>query len=316
MQYKDYYKSLGVKKDASSTEIQKAYRKLARKYHPDINKEPDAEVRFKEIGEAYEVLKDTEKRAKYDQFGSAWKSSQQTGGPPPGFENIRFDFGNGPDLGSSGFSSFFEALFGGSGGFQGSPFGGPRPRGGGRPRQGQDLESTLALSLKQAAHGGRQQVTVSDPTTGARKNLTVTIPKGILPGQKIRLSDQGTEGFGGGGRGDLFLKVEISPDPELRLEEKDLYTTVPITPWEAVLGGTVSIKTLDGPVTVRIPVGAQSGRKIRLRGKGFPARSGAGDLFAELKIVVPESPSQEERELYQQLAEISAFEPRSEPVTD
>lgn len=318
MEYKDYYKTLGIAKDASASDIQKAYRKLARKYHPDISKEPDAEQRFKEIGEAHEVLKDEDKRAKYDRFGSAWKTAQQTGGPPPGFENVRFDFGDGQDFGASGFSSFFEGLFGGAAGSPfggGAGFGGGRGRSGGRPRQGQDVESTLPLTLRQAAFGGRQQVSVSDPLTGARRALTVTIPKGILPGQKIRLSGQGGEGLGGGSRGDLLLKIEIRSEAGLRLEDRDLHTAVPITPWEAVLGGTARIRTLDGEVTIRIPEATQTGRKIRLKGKGFPARAGAGDLFAEMKIVVPEASSEEERKLYEKLAEVSAFDPRKEPVS-
>ena len=313
MDFKDYYEILGVPKDAPAAEIQKAYRKLARKLHPDINKASDADLRFKGINEAYEVLKDPEKRSKYDRYGSAWKQAQQTGGPPPGFENIRFDFGEGSGFGSSGFSSFFEGLFGGAGG---SPFGGAPPRGGRRrrPREGQDMESILRLTLSQAAKGGKHQVTVSDPLTGSLRNLSVTIPQGILPGKKIRLADQGGEGFGGAPRGDLFLKVELIPDANFQLEDRDLHTSLPLTPWEAVLGCTASVPTLDGPVTVRIPSGSSSGRRIRLRGRGFPARSGTGDLYAELKIVVPTEMTPRERELFEELAKVSKFQPREEPT--
>jgi curved DNA-binding protein len=319
LDYKDYYKTLGVAKDASKDDIQKAYRKLARKFHPDINKTPEAERKFKEIGEAYEVLKDKEKRAKYDRFGSAWKQAQRTGGRPQGFENIEFDFGDG--VGASGFSSFFESLFGGAGGFSGFGGGfGAGQRGGqrqgGRPRGGQDVESTLRLTLRQAAHGGKQQVTVSDPLTGQRRNLEVNIPKGILPGKKIRLSGQGAEGYSGGPRGNLYLKIDLIPDPDLELEGKDLRTTVSITPWEAALGGQATLPTLEGEVTVRIPEGSSSGRRIRLRGKGFPAREGTGDLYAEFRIVVPKTLSSEERELYRQLAEVSGFAPREEAVAE
>jgi len=316
LDFKDYYKSLDVPKDAPAAEIQKAYRKLARKLHPDINKAPEAETRFKEINEAYEVLKDPDKRAKYDRYGSAWKQAQQSGGPPPGFENVRFDFGDGGGFGGSGFSSFFEGLFGGAGGNPfggGSAFGGA-PRGGRRNRRkdGQNMESILRLTLSQAAHGGEHQVTVSDPLTGSLRNLTVTIPKGILPGKKIRLADQGGEGFGGAPRGDLFLKVELLPDANFSLEDNNLYTSLPLTPWEAVLGCTASVPTLDGSVTVRIPAGSSSGRKIRLRGRGFPARSGTGDLYAELKIVVPSEITPRDKELFEELAEVSQFQPREE----
>ncbi len=310
MQFKDYYKTLGVARKASQEDIQKAYRKLARKFHPDINKAPEAEQRFKDIGEANEVLKDEEKRAKYDRFGSAWQSSRQTGGAPPGFENVSFDFGDGPGMGGSGFSSFFEALFGGAAGsqFGGAPAGGRRSAG--RERQGQDVESTLPLSLRQAAHGGQRQIAVSDPHTGARRSLTVTIPQGILPNQKIRLSGQGSQGYGGAPNGDLFMKVEILPDPDLRLEGNNLFTTVPVTPWEAALGGKATLKTLDQEVTIRIPVGSSSGQKIRLKGKGFPARSGTGDLFAEFQIVTPPTLSEKEQELFEELAQVSTFAPR------
>lgn len=318
MDYKDYYKILGVPKNADKDDIQKAYRKLARKFHPDINKTPDAEQQFKEIGEAYEVLKDKEKRAKYDQFGSAWKHAQTTGGRPQGFEHVDFDFGGGGG-GASGFSSFFESLFGGSGGDPFSGFRGFQGGGGGRqrsarPRGGQDIESTLKLDLRQAAHGGSQQIAIADPLTGTRRSLDVNIPKGVLPGKKIRLSGQGSEGYGGGVRGDLYLRIEIEPDPDLRLDGHDLHTTIPITPWEAALGGQATLKTLDGEVTVRIPEGTSSGRKIRLRGKGFPARSGTGDLFAEFKVVLPSSLSPEERDLFRQLADASEFQPRLQPV--
>lgn len=322
MKFQDYYKTLGVDKSASESEVQKAYRKLARKFHPDINKDPEAEVRFKEINEAYEVLKDPEKRKKYDQFGSAWKQAQRTGGPPPGFEGVRFDFGDGSDFGASGFSSFFESLFGGGspfggGGFSGSPFeGGRRGQGGARrrPRSGQDLESKVRLGLEQAAHGGKHKLTVSDPLSGSQRDLTVTIPAGILPGQKIRLSGQGGEGFGGAERGDLFLTVEIGPDSHFRLEGRDLHATLPITPWEAALGTEAAIRTLDGPITVRIPPGSSTGRKIRLRGKGYPARAGTGDLYVELKVVVPTEMSTRERELFEELAAVSTFQAREEPV--
>lgn len=331
MEFKDYYKTLGVERGASKEEVQKAYRKLARKYHPDVSKEANAEDRFKEVSEAYEVLKDPDKRQKYDQFGSAWKQARQTGRPPPGFEGFHFDFGSGggrsgggfrfegdpgafAGMGGSGFSDFFEALFGGQGGARGR--GGPRGAGGfGGTRaaaRGADQEASISLGLEEAARGGKREIGLTDPATGGSKNLSVSVPPGVKPGSRIRLQGQGSPGPGGGPAGDLYLKVEVLPHPDLRLDGQDLHTTVPITPWEAALGGRAEVPTLNGKLTVKVPAGTSSGRRIRLEGKGFPRREGkAGDLFAELRIVVPESLSDEERELYERLAEVSSFDPRA-----
>lgn len=333
MDYKDYYQTLGVSRSASKEDIQKAYRKLARKYHPDVSKEPKAEAKFKEINEAYEVLKDPDKRQKYDRFGSAWKQARQTGQTPPGWEGAPFDFGDfagrggggfrfegaGPGFGASGFSDFFEMLFG-EGGFGGMR-GGPGP-GGFRPggaaggdmgaSRGSDQEAQLTLGLEEAARGGKREITLTDPQTGEERRLSVKIPAGVKPGGKIRLAGQGAQGPGGGPRGDLFLKVDVAPHPELRLEGDALHTTVSIAPWEAALGGRATVPTLNGPVTVKVPPGTSSGRRIRLRGKGFPGRKGqAGDLFAELQIVVPEELTEEERKLYEKLKEASSFDPRA-----
>ncbi len=326
LQYKDYYETLSVARDASQQEIQKAYRKLARKYHPDVSKVADAETKFKEIGEAYEVLKDPEKRKKYDQYGQAWNQAQTTGAPPPGWDGVQFDFGQGgggfrfEDGGSgfggdSGFSDFFEMLFGqaGMGGFRGTGAGfGGRPAGGrAAARRGADQEAAIRLSLEEAAGGGRRELTLTDPTSGENKTLAVKIPPGVKPGGKIRLSGQGLPGAGGGPAGDLYLRVEVLPHPRLRLEGADLTTVVPIAPWEAALGGEAEVPTLDGTARVKIPAGTSSGRRIRLRAKGFPRPKGqAGDLYAELRIVVPEALTDEEKELYERLKEASPFEPR------
>ncbi|HZF13208.1 MAG TPA: DnaJ C-terminal domain-containing protein [Thermoanaerobaculia bacterium] len=318
MDFKDYYATLGVKKDASQEDIQKAYRKLARKYHPDVNKDPASEARFKEIGEANEVLKDPEKRKRYDQYGSAWNSARASGSPPPGWEGIPFDFGGARGFeggGAEGFSSFFDMLFGsggagrrgGGGGFPG--FGGGGPGGGGA-----NAEAELPLSLEEAFRGGSRDITFTDGATGERKTLSVRIPPGVRSGQKIRLAGQGQPGRGGAA-GDLFLKIEVLPDPRFRVEGADLHGTVPVTPWEAALGGEAEVETLEGPVRVRIPAGSSSGRKIRLRGKGLAQKKNGGsaergDLIAEIRIVVPEQLTPRERELFEQLAEDSHFRAR------
>jgi curved DNA-binding protein len=324
LDYKDYYATLGVAKDASKAEIQKAYRKLARKHHPDVSKSPDAETKFKEINEAHEVLKDPEKRAKYDRFGSAWKQTQTTGAPPPpGYEDIFSAFtsgGAGPqvefDLGGEGFSSFFDVLFGSGRRGQGAsgPAGGWAPWPGesaGFASQGTNSEASISLTLEEAARGGKRELTLTDPATGKRRTLRVTIPKGIGPGQRIRLAGQGGSGAGGGPPGDLFLSVELLPDPRFRLEGRDLHTVLPVTPWEAALGSEAKVKTLDQEVRIKVPPGSSSGRRIRLRGKGFPGTAEKpGDLYAEIRIVVPEKLSARERELFDELAAESKFTAR------
>jgi curved DNA-binding protein len=325
VEYKDYYSILGVPKKATREEIQKAYRKLARKFHPDVNRSPEAEAKFKEVNEAHEVLKDPEKRAKYDQFGSAWKQAQRSGTPPPGFEDIfsvftsgarkppgGFHFG-GQGFEGESFSSFFEMLFGsdlGSGGTGGGPrvtWSSTDPaaaRG-----KGADHEATISLSLVEAARGGEHELSLTDPNSGQRRTLRVKIPRGIRPGQRIRLAGQGGSGGGGPTRGDLYLRVELLPDPRFRLEGNTLHTTIELTPWTAALGGQVRIHTLAGEVTVRIPPGSSSGRKIRLRGKGYPSpKGGAGNLIAEIRIQVPEHLTERERELFEELAKVSKFE--------
>ena len=328
MDYKDYYHTLGVGKQASADEIQKAYRKLARRFHPDINKGAEAENRFKEINEAYEVLKDSDKRARYDQFGSAWKQAQRTGAPPQGFEDIfsQVGFGGGGagfgggqridfDLGGEdGFSSFFEALFGSGRAAHASPFGGFRPTGGGTGARGAsaDQEARIALSLEDAVAGGKKEITLKDSLSGDTRRLQVRLPAGIRPGQKIRLTGQGAR-LPDGSRGDLYLTVEILPHPTLRIDGSDLHVRLAVAPWEAALGGSAAITTLEGEVTVRIPAGSSSGRKIRLRGKGLGAGDGArGDLYAEIRVVVPDNPTENDRRLYEELARTSDFHPRAE----
>jgi curved DNA-binding protein len=319
MDFKDYYAILGVSKTASQDEIQRAYRKLARQYHPDINKEAEAENRFKEIGEAYEVLKDPEKREKYDRYGSAWKAAQQSGGtPPPGYEDVWFDISGSPEdvfSGFSGFSSFFEQLFG-----RGGQRGGARSHPGASGRgdawnwtmPGADQEAVLSLTLEEAARGGQREISLTDPETGQSKTYAVTIPKGIRPGQRIRLAKLGGQGRGRGPAGDLYLHVEFLPNAAFRLKGRDLYTTLSVAPWEAALGAEATLSTLDGNVRVKIPAGSSSGRRIRLKGKGFPDPKGrAGDLYAEIEIAVPKSLSDDERRLFEELAQRSTFQPRA-----
>ena len=323
MEYKDYYQVLGVPRTATAEEIQKAYRKLARKYHPDVSKEKDAETKFKEVAEAYEVLEDAEKRSKYDRFGQAWNARQTGGAPPPGFEEFQFDFGDGANSfagagGGSGFSSFFEMLFG-----QAAQASGRTPRGGwgawtqegrgGWARPGANQEVAIRLPLEEAARGGLRELTLVQPD-GATRRVKVNLPKGVLPGQTVRVPGKGESGREGAPAGDLLLRLELVPHPEFRLEGRDLVTTVAIAPWDAALGGEADLATLDGRVRVRIPAGTSSGRRIRVRGRGYPAgKSGEpGDLIAELKIVVPESLSEEEKKLFTQLREVSKFRPRTE----
>ena len=336
MEFKDYYQILGVDRGASEDDVQRAYRKLARKYHPDVSKEAGAEDRFKEIGEAYDVLKDPEKRQKYDRFGAAWKQAQQRGGgAAPGWQNVRVEYGPGWDFDFGGvesggpgadFSSLFEQLFGGAmggagggrrrGGRGGNPFAGFRTAGGPGGatfvRPGADVEAEIELGLEEAARGGRRELTITDPTTGERATVQVTIPAGIRPGQRLRLAGKGGRGSGGGPPGDLYLKVGVRRHPRFRLDGRDLHVELPVAPWEAALGGEAEVPTLDGSQRVKIPAGTSSGRRIRLRGKGFPGSGSkaAGDLYAEVSIAVPKTLSDRERELFAELAETSGFQPR------
>lgn len=321
MDYKDYYSVLGVDRKASQDDIQKAYRKLARKYHPDVNSSEEAEDRFKEIGEAYEALKDPERREKYDRYGSAWKAAQRGGAPPPGYEDFRFDMndlGGGGFGGGSGFSSFFDMLFGGgrpgAGGGPGmgggSPFGGAGSPFGGAAAMNLDQEAKLALSLEEAAGGGKREITLADPG-GSQRTYTVNIPAGVRPGGRIRLRGKGKVGPNGQ-RGDLYLRVDVLPHPRFRLDGYNLRTNLDITPWEAALGSQVPVDTLNGQLQVKIPAGSSSGRTIRLKGQGFPIPAGGkGNLLAEIRIVVPDELGDEEKELFEKLAETSDFQPET-----
>jgi len=325
VKYRDYYEILGIKREAGKDEVQRAYRKLARKYHPDVNKASDAEDKFKEINEAYEVLKDSEKRKMYDQLGPNWRSGQDFR-PPPGWET-QFDFGKGGAHqaefqwgGPGGFSDFFESLFGG-GGFR-QAHSDAVPGGFGRGavwrQAGADHETTIRISLEEAFRGGTKPIVLQSQVINPKGQLEVQerrydvrIPPGILPGQRIRLTGQGAEGTGGGPRGDLYLKVEIEPHPVFTLKGRDLHMEAPVSPWEAVLGSEVRLTTISGNIDLKIPPGTQSARKLRLRGKGMPNPKGApGDLYVTVVVKVPTHPSDKERELFEELRKNSGFNPR------
>ena len=293
LSYTDYYEVLGVPRDADPDTIRRAYRKLARKYHPDLNSDGDAEERFKELGEAYEVLSDADKRERYDRLGARWREAEHEA-PSESFEDFfaqqGFGDGNRVEFGDD----LFEALFGTRAGRAAGPL------------RGHDREALLELSLEDALAGGRRRLTLDG------HEVNVNFPAGVRDGQLIRLAGQGGEGRDGGPPGDLFLRVVLKPHRRFRRRgDDDLDVDLPITPSEAALGATVAVKTPTGAARVRVPAGSSSGRRLRLRGRGLPKRGGgSGDLHAILKIVVPKELSDRERELYEQLAESSSLDPR------
>lgn len=310
MDFKDYYAALGVGESASPEEIKKAYRKLARKYHPDVSTEADADDRFKDIGEAYEVLKDPEKRAEYDQL----RAYRDRGGeftPPPGWESSSGFAGGGyTEADARQFSDFFESIFGRAGGFGAGS--GYQTR-----RRGEDVHARLALFLEEAYHGCDKQVrfTVHEVDDQGRlrarqKTLNVKVPAGLREGQHMRLKGQGSPGQAGGEPGDLFIEISLAPHPMFSVEGRDVLVTVPVTPWEAALGGSITVPTVGGRVSVKVPRGSSSGRKLRLKGKGLPGKH-PGDQIVVLQVVMPEQHSDEAEALYQQLAKAEkAFNPR------
>lgn len=311
MEYKDYYKILGVARDATQEQIKQAYRKVARKFHPDISKEANAEAKFKDIGEAYEVLKDPEKRAAYDKFGANWREGQHFE-PPPNWD-AGFEFRGAGYTGgdASEFSDFFESLFG-----HGRT---------GRQRQhvfrmqGEDQHAKIVIPLADAYAGARQTITLSRPGVDANGHVTtnphtlhIVIPKGIIEGQRIRLEGQGLPGYGGSPAGDLYLEIAFQDHPLFHAEKRDIHMTLPIAPWEAALGATLTVPTLGGNVQVKIPAGSQGGKKLRLKGKGLCSAHQNGDQIVTLQIVVPEAKTEEQRNLYRTMAQTMAFNPRSE----
>jgi curved DNA-binding protein len=305
VQYKDYYKTLGVGKSASAKEVKAAYRKLARQWHPDVNptKKNEAEEKFKEISEAYEVLSDAQKRKTYDSLGSDWQQRardfQGTRGyqyqTPPG--GVQFDFG---DLGDGGFSEFFQTFFGNIG--RGAAGGVTRARRGAR---GADIESEIELSLREAYSGGNRKLTLQTHET--KKTLEVTIPPGVRDGQRIRLASQGEPGTGGGAAGDLYLAVHITPDTAFTRKGDDLYVEQPVSIYALVLGGEVTVQTMTGRISVKVPSHSKNGRKLRVSGRGMPRLRGGGygDLYVTLVAQVPTQLSDEERSLFRKLAELA-----------
>jgi len=308
MEYKDYYKIMGLKRDATLDEIKRAHRKLARKYHPDISKEPDAEAKFKEMGEAYKVLKDPQKRAAYDKLGKNFKSGQEFNPPPDwdaGFEFSNADFN---DMGS-GFSDFFEELFGQrrhtSRSASGAQF----------SSHGQDHNAKVTVDLEDAFYGATRSISLQTPILDAygqmrmsNRTLNIKIPKGIKEGQQIRLAGQGSPGIGGG-QGDLYLEIHFKPHPLYRAEGRDLHMQLPVTPWEVALGETVKVPTPAGTVDLKIAAGSNSGSKLRLKGRGIPG-SPAGDLYLTLSVIAPQANSDKARALYKEMADTLAFNPR------
>jgi curved DNA-binding protein len=323
--FQDYYETLGLKRNATEDQVHKAYRKLARQYHPDINKAPDAAEKFKQVNEAYEVLRDPEKRRRYDQLGRDWRSGEPF--TPPGAENVDIHFKDLGGFGDGGFSDFFKAFFDDRRGFgpDESSFG-PRRRASTEdwsrqtawPRKASNEEAEIEITLEEAARGAKKSIQLERMVPGDHGRLrpeqssyTVTIPAGVTEGSIIRLAGQGGKGTHGGPPGDLLLRVRLRPDPRFHVEGHNLRTRVDVTPWEAALGARVDIPTLDGTVTLRVPPGTQSGQTLRLRGKGLPRRRGdAGDLLADIRIAVPKTLSSRERELFEELARDSQFRPR------
>ncbi|MDD3364071.1 MAG: DnaJ C-terminal domain-containing protein [Syntrophomonas sp.] len=307
LEYKDYYKALGISKTATQKEVQGAYRKLARKLHPDVNKKPDAEDSFKAINEAYEVLKDPEKRERYDTLGANWREGERYS-PPPGSENIHFDFGDGN---AGQFSDFFQDIFGR--GRTQSRFNQERP---GWAMRGADQETDMDLTLEEAYHGAKKTLRLQQlekegsAYVPKSREININIPSGVSEGSRIRLSGQGGPGSGGQ-NGDLYLRIHVLPHKVFKLTDTDLEVEMPISPWEAALGTKVELSTLTGKVNLNIPAGVQSGQKLRLRGKGMPAAKGLyGDLFAVIKIAVPKTLNERERELFEELSRVSSFSPR------
>lgn len=312
MEFKDYYQALGVDREAKADDIKKAFRRLARKYHPDVSKEPDAEARIKEVNEAYTVLSDPEKRAAYDQLGRGFQANQEFRPPPNWDTGFEFSGRGFSGAETADFSDFFSELFGGR-------MARNRGHGGtGFRRRGEDHHAKILLDLEDAYHGATRGITLSTPqvddqgrATLKEHTLNVRVPKGVREGQIIRLAGQGGAGMAGGQGGDLYLEVRFKSHPRYRTEGRDVYATLPVAPWEAALGDSIKIPVPDGTVEVRIPEGSQTGRMLRLKGRGIPGKP-PGDLYLVLEVVLPPAATPKARELYKALARELAFNPRQD----
>ena len=310
MDFRDYYQIMGVERDATQDQIKRAYRKLARKYHPDVSKDPDAEARFKEVGEAYEVLKDPEKRAAYDQLGANWKAGQDFHPPPDWDAGFEFRGGGFTDSDSGAYSDFFESLFGG--GFSRAQTRGRR----GFHARGEDHHAKVLIDLEDAYQGATRSIMLRVPEMDSQghvitreRTLNVKIPKGVKQGQRIRLAGQGAPGIGEGQTGDLYLEIEFNPHNLYRVEGRDVYLDLPVAPWEAALGATVKAPTPEGAVDLKIPPGTTAGRNLRLKGRGIPGKP-PGDLYVVIQLALPPADSEEARQLYRDMAQKLAFNPR------
>jgi len=311
MDYKDYYQIMGVEKTATQDEIKRAYRKLARKYHPDVSKEADAEALFKQVGEAYEVLKDPEKRAAYDQLGENWKAGQDFNPPPDWDAGFEFNGGGYTEGNAADFSDFFESLFG-----RGASAGAGRQHAGYNAK-GEDHHAKVMIDLEDAFQGGSRSITLQSPeldNTGhvvtKQRTLNVKIPKGIKQGQRIRLSGQGSPGMGDAPAGDLYLEIAFNPHAIYRVDGHDIYLDLPITPWEAALGASINVPTPTGTIDLKIAKGTTSGRKLRLKAKGIPGKM-PGDLYVIPQITLPPADTDAAIELYQKMEQELAYNPRS-----
>jgi curved DNA-binding protein len=311
MQFKDYYAALEVKRDATPDEIKRAYRKLARKYHPDVSKEAGAEERFKEVAEAYEALKDPERHAAYDEAARRWANRGAGQEPPPGWD-AGFEFSDLGAVGAPGdafdHSEFFEALFGRRG---------HAPRRGAAQARGQDHHAKVAIDLEDSYHGATRMVTLQMPEMDGAgrlklrsRNIELTIPRGIRAGQQLRLPRQGGPGFGDGAPGDLYLEVEFRPHKFYRVDERDVLLDLPLAPWEAELGASVTVPTPVGRVELNVPAGSTAGRKLRLKGRGLPSQP-PGDLYAVLSIALPRADSEARKDAYGKFAKAFDFNPRA-----
>ena len=313
MEFRDYYEIMGVARDATQDDIKRAYRKLARKYHPDVSKEADAEARFKEVGEAYEVLKDPEKRTAYDQLGANWKAGQDFRPPPDWDQGFEFHGGGFTGADAAGFSDFFESLFGR--GSVGAGFAGARA--GGFHAHGEDAHARVVIDLEDAYQGATRTLTLKHTELGSdgrpqlrERTLNVRIPRGVRQGQQIRLGGQGDPGIGQGKAGDLYLEVAFRPHAHYHVEGADVFLDLPVAPWEAALGATVKVPTPTGAVDLKIPAGSSNGRKLRLKGRGIPARA-PGDLYVVLQVALPAADSEADRAAYRAFEQALAFNPRA-----